>query len=161
MKGAQLTWMSRQLQIFPARTGATPGELCAMDVKFMPVMNFPQTSSNPGEIGAVELGYRTVMGFSQIDSALSECSAVELDFRPASFPPGESGEKDCDYIRPAWLAGSSVCARMVTGSLLFGSPHRLVWSGLCSAVLSLQWSDNVDISRGSTDIPQNHHLGTQ
>ena len=57
------------------------------------------------------------------------------------------------------MARSSVCARTVTGSLLFGSPHRLVWS-LCSAVLSLQWSDNLVISRGSTDIPQNHHLGT-
>ena len=74
-----------------------------MDVDFMPSMNFPRTSSNPGEIGAVELGYRTVMGFSQIDSAPGECGAVELDFRRASVPPGESGEEDCDYIRPAVL----------------------------------------------------------
>ena len=54
--------------MFP-RTDATPGELCAMDVGFMPCVNVPRTSSNPGEIGVVELGYRTVLGFSQIDSA--------------------------------------------------------------------------------------------
>ena len=68
--------------------------------------------------------------------------------------------EECDYIRPAPLAGLSVCARTVTGSLLFRSPHRLVWSCLCSAVLSLQWIDDLEISRERTDIPQNHHLGT-
>ena len=82
---------------------------------------------------------------------------VELDFRQASFPPGESGVEKCDYIRLAPLAGSSVCARTVTGSLLFGSPHRLVRSCLCSAVLSLRRIDDLDISKESTDIPQNHH----
>ena len=60
----------------------------------------------------------------------------------------------------AQLAGSSVCARTVTGSLLFGSPHRLVWSCRCAAVLSLRWIDDLDISRESTDSPQTHHLGT-
>ena len=99
-------------------------------------------------------------GFSQIDSTPGECGAVELDFLWASFPPGENGADECDYIRPAPLAGSSVCARMVTGSLLFGSPHRLVRSCLYSAVLSLQWIDDLVISRESTGIPQNHHLGT-
>ena len=128
-------------------TRATLGEMYAMDVGFRPGVIFPRTSSNPGEIGAVELGYRTVISFSQIDSAPGKRGAVELDFRRASFPLGESDVEDCDYIRPAWLAGSSVCARMVTGSLLFGSPHRLVWSCLCSAVLSLQWIfDDLDIS---------------
>ena len=58
-------------------------------------------------------------------SQIGECGAVELDFRRASFLPDESGTEECDYIRPARFAGSSVCARMVTGSLLFGSPHRL------------------------------------
>ena len=53
-----------------------------------------------------------------------------------------------------------MCARTVTGSLLFGSPHRLVRSCLYSAVLSLQWIDDLEISRERTDIPHNHHLGT-
>ena len=106
-------------------------------------VSVPRTSSNPGEIGALELGCRTVLGFSQVDSAQSEC-----------------GAEKCDYIRPAPLAELSVYARTVTGSLLFGSPHRLVWSCLCSAVLSLQCIDDLEISRERTDIPQNHHLGT-
>ena len=100
------------------------------------------------------------MGFSNIDFTPGECGAVELDFRRVSFPPGENGAEECDYIRPAPLAGSSVCARTVTGSLLFGSPHRLVRSCLYSVVLSLRWTDDLDISRESTGIPQNHHFGT-
>ena len=48
----------------------------------------------------------------------------------------------------------------MTGSLPFGSPHRLVRSCLYSVVLSLRWTDDLDISRESTGIPQNHHLGT-
>ena len=67
---------------FP-RTGATPGEMCTMDVGFMPGVNVPRTSSNPGEIGVVELGCRTVWGFSLIDSSPGECGVVELDFRRA------------------------------------------------------------------------------
>ena len=123
---------------FP-RTSSTPGEMCAIEVEFMPVMNFPRTSSTPGEICAVELGSRTALGFPQIDSSPGESGAVELD-----FPPGESCAEDCDYIRPAWFAGSSVCPRTVTGSLLFGSPHRLVRSCLRLAVFSLRWIDDLD-----------------
>ena len=51
-----------------------------------------------------------------------------------------------------------MCARTVTGSLLFGSPHRLVQSCLYSVVVSLRWTD--DISRESMGIPQNHHFVT-
>ena len=100
------------------------------------------------------------VGFPQIASSPGESGAVELDFRRASFPPGESCAEDCDYIRPAWLPGLSVCARTVTGSLLFGSPHRLVWSCLRLAVFSLRWIDDLDTFRGSTDIPQNQHFVT-
>ena len=120
---------------FP-RTSATPGEMCTMDVGFRPDVIVPRTSSNPGEIsavelrcstdidittvqivprtssnpgaiGVVELGCRSVLGFSQVDSAQSKCGAVELDFRRANFPPGEIGAEECDYIRPAPLAGLS------------------------------------------------------
>ena len=59
---------------FP-RTVTTPGEMCTMDVGFMPRVSVPRTSSNPGEIGAVELGCRTLLGFSQVDSTQSECGA--------------------------------------------------------------------------------------
>ena len=121
-------------------------------------MCFPQRDAAPGEISAVEVGCRKVWGFSNIDFAPGKDGAVELDFRRASFPPGENGAEECDYIRPASLAGPSVCARTVTGSRLFGSPHRLVRSCLCSAVLSLRWIDGRVISKGSTDIPQSHHL---
>ena len=51
------------------------------------------------------------------------------------------------------LASSSVRARSVTGSLFFGSSHRLVRSCLCSAVLSLRWIE-------SADVPQCRHLQT-
>ena len=113
----------------------------------------------PGEMCVVELESRTVLGFPRNNSTPGESCAVELDFPRASFPPVESCAEDWDYIRPAWLAGSSVCTRMVTGSLLFGSPHRLVWSSLRSAVLSLWRIDDLDIFRRSTDIPH-HHLVT-
>ena len=63
------------------------------------------------EISVVKVGCRTVWGFSNIDFTPGECGVVELDFRRASFPPGENGMEECDYIRPAPLAGSSVCAR--------------------------------------------------
>ena len=123
-------------------------------------MCFPRRDATPGEISAVEIGCRTVWGFSDIDFAPGEYGAVELDFHRASFPPGENDAEECNYIRPAPLAGPSVCARTVTESLLFGSPHRLVRSCLYSVVLSLRWTDDLDISRESTGIRQNHHLGT-
>ena len=102
-----------------------------------PAMCFPRRDATPGDISAVEVGCRTVWVFSNIDFTPGECGVVELDFRRASFPPGKNGAEECDYIRPAPLAGSSVCAPTVTGSLLFGSPHRLVQSCLYSVVLSL------------------------
>ena len=138
----------------------TPSERCVIGIDSTTVTSVPRTSSTLGEIGAVELRCRTVLVFSQIDSAPSECGAVELDFRRVSCPPGEDGAEECDYIRPAPLAGSSVGARSVTGSLLFGSLHRLVRSCLYSVVFSLQWIDVLDISRESMGIPHNHHLGT-
>ena len=103
------------------------------------------------------MDYRRVWGFPQIDSAAVDCGAVELDdliFRQTSFPPDEfSAGRDGDYIWLAMLTGLPVCARSVTGSLLFGSSHRLVRSCLCSAVLSLRWKE-------SADVPQCRHLQT-
>ena len=100
----------------------------------------------------------SVLGFPRLIPPRASVARLSWTSAGRAFCRGENGAEECDYIRPAPLAGSSVCARTVTGSL--GSPHRLVWSCLCSAVLSLQWIDDLEISRERTDIPQNHHLGT-
>ena len=92
------------------------------------VMSFPRKSSTPGEMCAVELDSITGMSFPRKSSTLGEMCEVELEFMTVM-----GCAEDWDYIRPAWLAGSSVCARTVTGSLLFRSPHRLVRSCLRSA----------------------------
>ena len=63
--------------------------------------------------------------------------AAELDFPRASFPPGESCTEERDYIRQILLAGLPVCAWTVTGSLLFGSPHRRVRGCSHSTLLCL------------------------
>ena len=85
----------------------TPGELCTMDVGFRPDVDIPRMSSNPGDKSAGELEYGSVLDFPQVDSAQSRCGAVELGLRRANCPPGEIGTKECDYIMPALLAGSS------------------------------------------------------
>ena len=65
-------------------------------------------------------------------------SITDLGFPRASFPPGESCAEELDYIRLASLAASSVCAWTVTGSLLFGSPHRRVRGCSRSTLLLLR-----------------------
>ena len=109
------------------------------------VWGFPQIDSTTVDCGAVELDdltfcrtsfppedYSIVWGIPQIDSAAVDydTGAVELDvliFRRTSFPPDElSAGRDGDYIWLALLAGLSVRTRPVTGSLRFGSLHRLV-----------------------------------
>ena len=114
-------------------------------------MGFPQIDSAVVGGGAVELNdmYFRRTSFPQIDSAAVSSGAVELD----------STGREGDYIWLAPLASSSVCARTVTGSLLAGSPNRLVLFRLYSVVLSLRCIDDLDISRESP-IPQKLHLGT-
>ena len=98
--------------------------------------------------------YSIIWGFPQIDSAAVDydTGAVELDdliFRRTSFPPDElSTGRDGDYIWLGLLAGLSVRTRSVTGSLCFGSPHRLVCSCFCSTILSLHWLESVDVPQG-------------
>ena len=43
--------------------------------------------------------------------------------------------------------GPSVRARPVTGSLLFGHPHGLVYSRLCSTILSIYYLESVDLTQ--------------
>ena len=73
--------------------------------------------------------------------------AVDLNFPRASFPPGEICAERQDYIRRASLTGSPVCTQTVTGSLLFGSPHRLVQGSSCSTLFLPRWTDELE------DIP--------
>ena len=72
------------------------------------------------------------LGFPRVSCSPIEMCAVELNFPRASFPPGELCTERWDYIRLASLTGSPVCTRTVTGSLLLGSPHRLVRGSSCS-----------------------------
>ena len=137
------------------RLAVTPGEWYNSDLLATTSTEFQQMDDIPHVIGAVKLDCSTVWGFPQIDSAAVGCGTVELDdltFRWRSFPPDEfSAGRKRDYIWLAPLAGSSVCARTVTGSLLFGSSHRLVRSCLGSAGISLHWLESVD-------VPQCRHL---
>ena len=114
--------------------------------------SFPPDEFSAGRDGDYMKYCRTVWGFPQIDSAAVDCGAVELDdliFRRMSFPPDDlSTGRDGDYIWLALLTGLSVRTRSVTGSLRFGSPHRLVCSCFCSTIISLCWIESVDVSQG-------------
>ena len=149
--------MNMMINTESPRLAVTPGEWYVSNVLATMSTGFPRRDGIPDVIGAVKLDCGTVWGFPQIDSAAVDCGAVELDdlnFRRTSFPPDEfSAGREGDYIWLAPLAGSSVRARSVTGSLLVGSFHRLVRSCLCSAVLSLRWIE-------SADVPPCRHLQT-
>ena len=84
----------------------SPGDKCTKD------LGFPQASHTPGE----------------------KCAA-ELDFPRASLTLGECCAEELGYIRPALLAEAPVYAWTVTGSLLFGSPHRRVRGECCAEEL--------------------------
>ena len=116
------------------------------------VLTFRRTSFPPVELSAGRdrnsmEDYSILWGFPQIDSAAVDCDtgAVELDdliFCRTSFPLDKlSAGRDGDYIWLTLLAGLSVRTRSVTGSLPFGSPHRLGRSCLWLAALSLSSLD--------------------
>ena len=79
----------------------------------------------------------TVLGFPRASCTPGEMCTVELDFPRASFLQGESCAEELEYIRLASLTGSPVCTWIVTGSLLFGSPHIPVRGSSRSALLCL------------------------
>ena len=66
-----------------------------------------------------------------------EHSVLEKPLDGGPLVPGESCADTQDYIKPTWLAGSPVCAWTVTGSLLFGSPHRRIQGCFRATLLSL------------------------
>ena len=116
-----------------------------------------QRCGSPGYGHAPGVDSMTVMGFPRMSSTPGEMCAVELDSPRASFLPGESCAVGWDYIRPTWLAGSPVCVWTVTGSLLFGSPHRCVRGCFHSTLLCLLRFDGLDVVRWSTDIQYGFH----
>ena len=141
--------MNMKINTESPRLAITPGEWYASDLLATTRTGFRQMDDIPHVIGAVKLDCRTVWGFPRIDSAAVGCGAVklnDLNLRQTSFPPDEfSAGREGDYIWLATLASSSVRTRSVTGSLLFGSSHRLVRSCLCSAVLSLRWMESAEL----------------
>ena len=102
----------------------------------------PQRCGSPGYVHSPGVDSMTVTVVPRMSSNPGEMYAVELDSPRASFPPGESCAEGRDYIRPTWLTGSPVCASTVTGSLLFGSPHRRVW-GRFHGLDVVRWSINI------------------
>ena len=103
------------------RLAVTPGEWYASETIRMIRTDLRQINGFTRIIGAM-CDCWTVWGCPQLDSAAADCGAVGLDdfiFRRTSFP------RDRDYIwRDLWT-GLSVCNLSVTGSLTFGSSHRL------------------------------------
>ena len=89
--------------------------------------------------------YSIVWGFPHIDSTAVDygTGAVELNdliFRCTSFPPGDvSAGRAGVYIWLDLWTVLSVRNRSVTGTLPFGSPHRLRRCCLRLAALSLHW----------------------
>ena len=83
-----------------------------------------------------------------MDSVAADCGAVDLIFRRTSFPPDElSAGPDEDYIGHIVWTGPSVHTQPVTGSLLFGHLHGLVYSRLCSTILSIYCLERVDLTQ--------------
>ena len=117
-------------------------------------------SDGPQRCGSLGFGHSpgvdsmTVAVVPRMSSTPGEMCAVELDFPRANFSPGESCVEGLDYIRPT---GSPVCALTVTGSLLFGSPHRRVWGRFHSTLLCLLRFDGLEVIRWSTDIQYGFH----
>ena len=73
---------------------------------------------------------------------------LDLTFRRIYFPPGRIAR------RARWklyMAGLSVCNRIVTGSLALGSSQRLGRCSLWPAALLLRWI-------GSAEVPRCRHL---
>ena len=117
--------------------------------------SFPPDDCSDGCDQTYTEDYSILWGFPHFDSAA--VGAVELDdleFRRTRFPPGElSAGRDGDYISLDLGTGLSVCARLVTGSLHFGYPHRLVCSCVCLTILSPRCLESVD-------VPQDRHCRT-
>ena len=92
---------------------------------------------------------KIVLIFPRASCTPVEMCAVYSNLPRASFLPGELCAERQDYIRRASLTGLPVCSRTVTGSLLFGSPHRRVRGSTCSTLFLHRWTVEFE------DIPVN------
>ena len=124
-------------------------------------MDFPRSQFSPGGVRVLSSTSVTLIynsyGFSPGEMCAfspGEMCAFELDFLRVSFPAGESCAEERDYIKSTWLAGSPVCAWTVTGSLLFGSPHRCVRGCFHSTFLCLLRFDGLDVVQWNTNVHQ-------
>ena len=117
--------------------------------------DFPQFDSTAVDCSAVELDDLTFRRPSfppeEFSAGGDTCGVVMLDdliFRRTSFPSDElSAGRDGDYIWLIVWTGPSVRDRPVTGSLLFGHPHGLVYSRLCSTIISLYCLESVYLTQ--------------
>ena len=129
---------------FPPEEFPAGGDTCG--VVMLDDLIFRRTSFPPDELHTTNCN--TVWGFPHMDSAAADCGAVDLIFCHTSFPPNElSAGPDEDYIGLIVWTGPSVRTRPVTGSLLFGHPHGLVYSRLCSTILSIYCLERVDLTQ--------------
>ena len=119
--------------------------------------NFPPDEFSAGRDRNYVEDCSIVWGFPRVDSAAVDygTGTVELDdliFRRTSFPPDElSAGRVGDYIWLDLWTGLAVRNRSVTGSLAFGSSHRLGRCCLWLAALPFRWI-------GSVDVPLCRHL---
>ena len=88
-------------------------------------LGFPRVSCSPVEMCAFD------SNFPRVSCSPVEMCAIYSNFPWSSFPP-----ELVDYIKLASRTGLPVCTRTVTGSLFFGSPHKLVRGSSCSTVVS-------------------------
>ena len=136
---------------FPPEEFPAGGDTCG--VVMLDDLIFRRTSFPPDELSAGRDGIyttdcNTVWGFPHMDSAAADCGAVDLIFHRTSFPPDElSAGPDEDYIGLIVWTGPSLRTRPVTGSLLFGHPHRLIYSRLCSTILSTYCFERVNLTQ--------------
>ena len=97
-------------------------------------LGFPRVSCSPVEMCAVD------SNFPRVSCSPVEMCAVDLNCPRSSFPP-----EQLDYIKWASRTGLPVCTWTVTGSLLFGSPHKLVRGSACSTLFLHRWTDELEV----------------
>ena len=100
---------------------------------------FPRVSCSPVEMCAVD------SNFPRVRCSPVEMCAVDSNFPRSSFPPGKLCAEQLDYIKRASRTGLPVFTRTVTGSLLFGSPHKLVRGYSCSTLFLHRWTDELEV----------------
>ena len=113
--------------------GYSPGRSSMTD------LGFPWVSCSLAEMCTVD------SNFPRVSCSPVEMCAVDSNFLRSSFSLGELCAERLDYIRRASVTGLPVNTQTVTGSLLFGSPHRLVWGASYSTLFLHRWTDELEV----------------